>query len=82
MQTIQVGEFKAEFSSILKQVQELGEEFVIEYGRKHKKIAKVIPYVEETTPRKFGLLEGQYFVPENFDDESDEINSMFYGGKQ
>jgi len=81
MQTIQVGEFKAELSSILKQVQELGEEFVIEYGRKHKKIAMIVPYVEETTPRKFGLLEGQYKVPEDFNSESDEINSMFYGDK-
>ncbi len=82
MQTIQVGEFKSELSSILKQVQELGEEFVIEYGRKHKKIAKIVPYVEETSPRKFGLLEGQYTVPGNFNDESDEINTMFYGEKQ
>ena len=81
MQTIQVGEFKAELSSILKQVQELGEEFVIEYGRKHKKIAKIVPYVEESAPREFGLLEGQYTVPDDFDSESDEINSMFYGEK-
>ena len=81
MQTIQIGQFKSELSSILKRVHELGEEFVIEYGRKHKKIAKIVPYVEEKVPRKFGLLEGQYEVPDNFDDESAEINSMFYGEK-
>lgn len=79
MQTIQVGEFKAELSSILQQVQEMGEKFVIEYGKKHKKVAMLVPYTKEQTPRKFGQLEGQYSVPEDFNDESDEINVMFYG---
>jgi antitoxin (DNA-binding transcriptional repressor) of toxin-antitoxin stability system len=81
MQTIQVGEFKAELSSILQQVQEMGEKFVIEYGKKHKKVAMLVPYEEEQTPRKFGQLEGQYKVPDDFNDESDEINAMFYWDK-
>jgi len=81
MQTIQVGDFKAELSSILKQVQEAGEKFVIEYGKKHKKVAMLVPYEEEKTPRKFGQLEGQYQIPDDFNEESDEINAMFYGEK-
>ena len=34
MQTLQVGQIKSDFSNILKQVQENGEKFIIEYGKK------------------------------------------------
>ncbi len=52
MQSIQVGKFKAELSSILDQVQNMGEKFVIEYGKKHKKIAMIVPYVEEIREKR------------------------------
>lgn len=29
--------------------------------------------------RKFGLLKGQFELPEDFFDEDEEINKMFYG---
>ena len=79
MQSIQVGQFKAEFSSILEKIQNDGEKFVIEFGKKHKKVAMIVPYVEETKKRKFGQLEGQMKIPDDFDEESKEINKMFYG---
>ncbi len=81
MQSIQVGEFKAKLSSILEKVQKDGEKFVIEFGKKHKKVAMLVPYEEERKLRKFGQLEGKVKIPKNFDDENDEINSMFYGSK-
>ena len=81
MQSIQVGQFKAELSSILDQVQNLGETFVIEFGKKHKKVAMLVPYKENKKIRKFGQLEGKITIPDNFDDESEEINEMFYGSK-
>jgi len=31
--------------------------------------------------RSFGLLAGQIEVPDDFDDECEEINSMFYGSE-
>ncbi len=37
MRSIQVGQFKAELSSILDQVQNFGEKYIIEFGKKHKK---------------------------------------------
>jgi len=80
MQSIQVGQFKAELSSILEQVQNQGKTFVIEFGKKHKKVAMLVPY-EEKKVRKFGQLEGKIKIPDNFDDESEEINEMFYGSK-
>jgi len=79
MQSIQVGQFKAELSSILEKIQNNGEKFVIEFGKKHKKVAMIVPYVEEPRDRKFGQLEGKLEIPNDFDEESDEINEMFYG---
>jgi len=79
MQTIQVGQLKSEFSSVLEQVQQDGETFIIEFGKKHKKVAMIVPYKEESKKRVFGQLKGKLNIPTDFDDESDEINNMFYG---
>jgi len=79
MQTIQVGQFKSDFSSILDKVQKDGETYIIEYGKKHKKVAMLVPYSEEKKQRVFGLHEGKSKINDNFDDENDAINSMFYG---
>ncbi len=78
MQTIQVGKFKAELSSILEKVQKNGEKYIIEFGKKHKKIAMLVPYEENKKARKFGQLRGKLDIPDNFDDEISEINEMFY----
>ena len=81
MQSIQVGEFKAKLSSILEKVQKDREKFVIKFGKKHKKVAMLVPYKEERKSRKFGQLEGKIKIPKDFDKEIDEINSIFYGSK-
>ena len=62
MQTIQVGKLKAEFASVLDKIQNNGEKFVIEYGKKHHKVAMLIPYdesLEDQEPRKFGILKNK-----------------------
>jgi len=82
MQTVQVAEFKSDFSSIIDKVQNLGETFVIEYGKKHKKVAMLVPYKEEKRQRVFGIYEGQAVIPDDFDEEDEEINAMFYGDHQ
>ena len=79
MQTIQVGQLKAEFSSVLEKVQQDGETFVIEFGKKHKKVAMIVPYKEEPKKREFGQLKGTLNIPDDFNEESEEINEMFYG---
>jgi antitoxin (DNA-binding transcriptional repressor) of toxin-antitoxin stability system len=79
MQSIQVGQLKSDFSSILQQVQNSGESFVIEYGKKHKKVAMLVPYEEPKGERTFGVLKADMSVPKTFDDEDEAINSMFYG---
>lgn len=82
MKAVQIGKFKSELSSILEQVQNNGEEFVIEFGKKHKKIAMLVPYKQENKKRKFGQYKGHYCVPEDFDEENEDINEMFYGSSK
>lgn len=78
MQTINVGELKANFSQILDLVQNQKEEVIIAYGRNHKKIAKIVPFEEKKSKRKFGQLKGKIVTLENFNDEDEEINKLFY----
>ena len=78
MKTIQVGQFKAEFSSILEQVQNDGEKFVIECEKKNKKIAILIPYDELDKKREIGIYKGQAKIPDDINKEDEEINDMFY----
>ena len=59
MHAIQVGQLKSEFSTVLDKIQNNGEKFVIEYGKKHKKVAILIPYdksYEDKEEIKFGYL--------------------------
>ena len=58
MKVITVGEFKARLSQIIERILK-GEEYVISYGRKKKKIFKVVPYKEEKPKRKLGSLVGK-----------------------
>ncbi len=82
MKAIQIGQLKSAFSSILKEVKNNGETYIIEYGKKHQKIAMIVPYKEKKKKRIFGQLNGQAIIPDNFDDECNEINELFYGDTQ
>lgn len=55
----------------------MGKEVVI--AKAGKPVAKLVAYKEKKKPRKFGLWKGKVFVPDNFDDEDEEINKLFYG---
>lgn len=58
METLKVGELKSNFSHILQRVA-AGEEIVISFGKKGKKIAVLVPYKKyvSSAPRPLGLLE-------------------------
>jgi antitoxin (DNA-binding transcriptional repressor) of toxin-antitoxin stability system len=59
MKTISVGEFKAKLSQIIEKILK-GEEYVVSYGKKKKKIFRVVPYNEKKVlKRKIGLLDGK-----------------------
>jgi antitoxin (DNA-binding transcriptional repressor) of toxin-antitoxin stability system len=59
MKTMSVGEFKANFSEVLKRVL-AGEEIGILYGKKKEIVAKLVPKTPDKKPkRKIGILEGK-----------------------
>jgi len=79
MQTIQIAEFKANLSDILKQIQNKKEEFIIQYGRKHTKVAVLIPYetYAKNAPKiKLGILKSQntkYKIKDDFEMTENEL---------
>jgi antitoxin (DNA-binding transcriptional repressor) of toxin-antitoxin stability system len=62
MKTVSVGEFKNKFAYYLEKVMK-GEEFIVEYGRKKKKVARFTPYIDnKKVIRKLGPLDGKATV--------------------
>ena len=57
MQVVTVGEFKANFSEMLRKVL-AGEEIGISYGKRKEIVARLVPKKEEKQKRKIGLLDG------------------------
>lgn len=58
MKTMTVGQFKAEFSSVLDRVSK-GQRVAVAYGRKHKPVAMIVPYNGSGQARRIGLLDGK-----------------------
>jgi antitoxin (DNA-binding transcriptional repressor) of toxin-antitoxin stability system len=59
MKSIAVGEFKAQFSSIIKELQ-AGHSIAITYGKKRTKLAVLVPYDQyvKSAKRQIGVLQG------------------------
>ncbi len=56
MKMMTVGRVKAQFSQVLDEIQK-GESIGIEYGRRHKPLAKLVPFTpDEKRKRPLGLL--------------------------
>ncbi len=78
MQTIQVAELKANFSEILKNIQNKKEEYLIQYGRKHTKVAVLISYdvYTKNTPKvRLGILKDKanYEIKSDFEITENEL---------
>ncbi len=82
MQTIQTAELKAKFSEIIRHIQEEKEEYIIQYGRKHKKVAVIIPYetyTKNTAKIKLGLLQNnktKYEIKDDFEMTEGELLTL------
>jgi len=50
-----VGQIKAEFSDVLTDVRK-GHTVAVEFGRKRKRVAMIVPYQESAETRKLGVL--------------------------
>lgn len=76
MQIFNIHQTKTNLSKLLEKMHK-GEDIII--AKAGKPIAKLVPYEEKLKPRKFGLWKGKVSIPDNFDDEDEEINKLFYG---
>ncbi len=76
MQVINIHQAKTNLSKLIAQTLN-GEDVII--AKAGKPVVKVVAYKEKLKPRKLGALKGKIFVPDNFNDEDEEINKLFYG---
>lgn len=54
-----------------------GQDVVI--AKAGKPVAKLVAYKEKLVPRKPGLWKGKVWIADDFDEEDEEINKLFYG---
>ncbi len=76
MKTSTVGNLKTHFSKVINDVKN-GEEYTIEYGKQHNKVAVIIPYSKyiKGNKKKIGVLEkkGKIILKNNFKMTDDEF---------
>ena len=81
MKTVNIHEAKTHLSRLVEEAAN-GEGFVI--AKAGKPMVKVVP-LEEAPERKrrIGMLDGQFFIPEDMDQDLDkEIEDLFYGERK
>ena len=76
MQTVNIHKAKTNLSKLIEKTLQ-GEDVVI--AKAGKPVAKLVAYKEKLKPRKLGLWKGKVWVSDDFDDEDEEINKLFYG---
>jgi prevent-host-death family protein len=75
---INLHEAKAKLSALVEMSVE-GEEVII--AKAGKPLARLVRYEKVQQPRTLGILAGKIIIPDNFNDEDQDINDMFYGAK-
>ena len=76
MQIVNIHQAKTNLSKLIEKTSK-GEEVII--AKAGKPVARLSAYKEKLKPRKPGALKGKIFVPDDFDEEDEEINKLFYG---
>lgn len=76
MQVVNIHEAKTNLSKLIEKTSK-GEEVII--AKAGQPVAKLSSYQQPLKPRKLGLLKGKIFVPDDFNEEDEEINKLFYG---
>jgi prevent-host-death family protein len=75
---VNLSEAKAKLSKLVDMAYN-GEEIIL--AKNNLPLVKLVSY-NPKIKRKLGLLNGKIHIPENFIDEDEEINAMFYGDQQ
>ena len=73
-----ISEAKATLSKLIEQVVN-GQEVII--GKAGKPVAKLVPYTQDTSPRKLGAgqWKGKIRMADDFDDLPDDVLKLFTG---
>ncbi len=81
MKTVNIHEAKTHLSRLIEEAAN-GEAFVI--AKAGKPMVKVVPLEDEPKKkRRIGVLDGQFFIPEDLDQGMDrEIEDLFYGNRE
>ncbi len=72
---INISEAKTQLSKLVDMAHH-GEKIII--AKNNLPLVELIAY-KPTFKRKLGLLKGRIHIPDNFLDEDEEINALFYG---
>jgi prevent-host-death family protein len=70
---------KAKLSQLIKRAL-AGEEVVI--ARAGEPMVRLTPIQPDLTPLQGGQLKGKIWIADNFDEFDEELEAMFYGGKE
>lgn len=76
MQIFNIHQAKTNLSKLIEKTQK-GEDVII--AKAGKPVAKLTAYKENPKPRKLGLWKGKVWMSDNFNNEDEEINKLFYG---
>jgi len=76
MQIINIHQAKTNLSRLIEKTL-AGEDVII--AKAGKPVAKLVAYKEKVQLRKPGLWKGKIWISDDFDDEDEEINKLFYG---
>ncbi len=78
MHITNISETKATLSKLIEQVLN-GQEVII--GKAGKPVAKLVPYIQDTSPRKLGAgqWKGKIQMADDFDDLPDDVLNLFTG---
>lgn len=76
MHITNISEAKATLSKLVEQVS-MGHEVII--GKAGKPVAKLVPYVSDTSPRQLGAGQwnGNVWMADDFDDLSEDVLTLF-----
>ena len=76
MATYNVLEAKTHLSRLIDDV-ESGREVEILLARNGKPVVRIVPLAPATEPRRLGLAEGKFEIPDDFDEVNPIIQRMF-----
>lgn len=77
MQVVNIHEAKTNLSKLIELTQ-AGQDVVI--AKAGKPVAKLVEYKAKLKPRKPGFWKGKVWMADDFNEEDEEINKLFYEG--